>query len=284
MSAPVASFPDRLSPAAIGRFRLCPKSFFMADVERMPREEQPNPQFCQANAIHHALERFFGLPAVDRRPENLERALRSVWPTHRRPGAFVSREQEAAYGLEALEMLRRFGERFNLNTRPLAREEWVQARVRGAELFGKVDRIDAVPTAGAAAAAEAGMPVDGREVIGLELVDYKTGRVELDEDDLRHEPAAQVYLLATEASYRLPVERVRFIYLRSGHDISWYPEREDVEALGERVLELVGEMRGEIEFEARPGSHCRFCPVARRCPDRQSVTLADLVPVEEMAF
>ncbi len=93
----LASFPDRLSPAALGRYRSCPQSFYLSDVERLPRDEQPSPVLCQANAVHHALERFFGLPLLDRQPENLERALRSVWPSHRRPGAFLTREQERAY-------------------------------------------------------------------------------------------------------------------------------------------------------------------------------------------
>lgn len=257
---------SRLSASAITRFDTCPKQFLLADLERVPRIEQPSPVLVQANAVHHALERFYGLPLTERRPENLVRALRSVWPRHRRAGAFCSREEEARYGGEALAMLERFAGSFSLDVQPLAREQWLTGRTKsGIEVIGKLDRIDASANA-------------------LTVVDYKTGHRTLEAEDLRGEPAVWVYAALTEQAYRLPVEAIRFIYLRHGAEVSWQLERDDVDLVKERLARKIGEIRAASEFEARPGLHCRFCPFALRCPERSEVSLDDLVEVEGLPF
>lgn len=259
------TMPTRLSPAALRRYLTCPKQFRLADLERAPRHDGPSPALCQGNAIHHALERFFGLPEDDRVYENLERALRAVWCNHRKPDTFASRQEEREYGLAALDMLRRFTRDYDTSVVPLAREQWVSTRVADAELFGKVDRIDR----GAGG--------------GIELVDYKTGRHQLDPAELPEDPAAQIYLLAGEATFGLEVERIRVIYLQSGDEVRWSPEREDVEAIRRSIAGRIEQIR-TASFTATPGGHCRFCPFALRCPERQAVSLHELIPVEDMAF
>jgi len=251
----------RLSPAAINRYRTCPRSFLLTDIQRRTRTEASSPILAQGNAIHHALERFFGLPVEHRNAETIELALRSVWPEHRRRAGFVSPSEEAAHGLAAIAMLRSFTESFDISCVPVAREQWVQARLpTGVEIFGKVDRIDRLPS--------------GR----LDVIDYKTGRHQLDADDLRQEPAVHVYVVATEATYSLEVERVRFVYLASATEVSWSPEREDIQAIKRRLLQLTENLAAESKWEARPAPHlCRTCPAALHCDERGRVTLDELV-------
>lgn len=258
--------PTRISPTALARYRQCPRSFLLTDIERFARREERSPILVQGNAVHHALERFYGLPTVEREPENLERALRSVWCEHRRPGSFATKEEEGSFGRAALDMLRDYGERFDLSVAPLAREQWIGLRVCGIQLYGKIDRVD---------------PARGG---GLDLVDYKTGRRMIECDDIPREPAVQVYLLGAEGEWKLPVERVRFIYLALGTEVVWEPEREDVEELKRRLIEVVQALKADEVFEARPGDHCRFCPAALHCPARQRVDLDQLIPVEELPF
>lgn len=216
--------------------------------------------------MHDALNRFYGLPQEERRPENLERALRSVWCEHRKPGTFSGRDEERTFGLQALEMLRRFGEQHDLAARPLAREQWVSAEVDGVVLFGEIDRVDRGPGG------------------GLVLTDYKTGRLMIEESDLKHESAVQVYVCAAEAEWRLPVEVVRFVYLAAGVAVEWTPEREDVDHLRQRLRDTLAAIRAESGWEARPGDWCRFCSARLHCPDRQHVSVEDLVPVEGLPF
>lgn len=54
----------RLSAAAINRYRICEKQFHLADVLRVKVDRsKPSPILAQANAVHHALERFYGIKA-----------------------------------------------------------------------------------------------------------------------------------------------------------------------------------------------------------------------------
>lgn len=264
---PSIPIPRRLSPSALERYRACPRQFLFADVERAPRpEEPPSPILCQGNAVHHALERFYGLPLEDRGLENLHRALRAVWCEHRRRGTFSGREEEKRYGEEALEMLSRYADAYDLERVPLAREQWVQTPVEEVQLFGKIDRVD--EAAGG----------------GLWLIDYKTGRRQLDPAELPEQSAVQLYAVAAEASFQREVERVSIIYLRSGDEVRWNPERDDIAEARERLARLIHEIKADTVFEANPGDQCRFCPFALSCPARQAVSLADLPLIEGMPF
>lgn len=257
----------RLSASAIRRFQSCPKQFWFADIERASRDESATPQLTLANAVHESLALLHGLPVEQRTGENAERALRSVWPRLRSAETFATKDEEAAYGREALTMLRGYVERYDLSITPLIREEWLQTRLaNGLTLIGKVDRIDAAG--------------DG----AIELIDYKTGRKNLEDEDLSRDVAVIVYLLLAEAAYQHPVSRVRLIYLRTGEEAHWQPEREDADEAKRRLLELIDEITATSEFIAQPGRHCRWCPFALRCPDRQRVELDALIPVEGLPF
>jgi RecB family exonuclease len=257
----------RLSAAAISRYRRCPRQFSFVDVERVPRDERPSPQLAVANAVHHSLERFFGVEPAKRTPQLLETALRSVWPQHRERETFADREDERRHGLEALRMLHGFGEWSDLGAVPLAREQWLSARTsNGVELFGKLDRIDQCASG------------------SLEVVDYKTGRHMIEDVDLPREPAVQVYVTLAESAYCRPVERIRFLYLAHGCEVGWSPEREDIEAVKAELAAVVSEIRVADDFPAWPGEHCRFCPAVLFCPERQRVAVEELVPVEDLPF
>jgi RecB family exonuclease len=258
--------PTRISPSALSRYLACPKQFLLQDIERLSPREQTTPVLVKGNAVHHTLERFMGLPLDERQPENLERILRAVWPEHRKPEAFATRDEEARCGQEAIEMLQRFAESADLEAMPLVRERWVKVRLGGFEMYGKVDRVDRTRSG------------------GLDLIDYKTGASTLEGEDLKHQPAVQVYVLGTEAISTLPVERVRFVYVALGTEAVWECEREDIEWLGERLAQRLDTLRNDSEFVARPSSACRFCPVAFHCPDSQHVELEELIPVEGLPF
>ena len=260
--------PSRVSPAAISRFRVCEQQFYFADVERVPRHEKPNPLLAQGNAMHAGLDLFFGLRPQQRDPAEqlLHQALRNRWPLYRKPGTFASIDQEIEFGQGALALMSSFAANFDTTIEPLAREQWVSTRLpNGIELFGKIDRVD---------------PFED----GIAVIDYKTGRRQIEPEDLPGEPAAQVYLLAAEAEYRLPVRCVRYLYLQTGDDVRWYPEREDVPTIADRLVALTTSIKEATAFPASPGEHCRWCPFALRCPDRGRVELADIAPVEGLPF
>jgi RecB family exonuclease len=265
--------PRRISPTAIDRYRVCPRQVFYQLVVKVPRRERPSPQLMLGNAVHAALEKFFGLRPEDRQPveQTLHRCLRAVWPKYRKPDTFATREEERDWGEKGLRLLSDFAANFDVGAVPLARERWVETRLaNGVVLYGKVDRID-----GDAKPDRLGT---------LEVIDYKTGRWVLDDDELPDESAAQAYLLAVEDEYARHVERVRWVYLESGREARWAPEREDVDAARDGLLAVTWEMYRDQEFEARPGEHCGRCAFAHACPDAGRVELTDLEVEDDVAF
>jgi putative RecB family exonuclease len=260
---------ERLSPSALSRYLTCPKQFFLADIERAPHENEASPVLMQGNAVHAALDKFYGLADEHRSRENLERALRSVWtnPQIRKPGTFSSKEQEGEYGRAAIAMLDLYARDFDLLKRPLAREQWIKTKLQsGIVLFGKADRIDE--------------GVEG----GIRVIDYKTGRRRLDVEDLSRDIACRVYALAAADTYKRPVEKVSLIYLATGEEISWSPEQEDLDAAREELEVLATRIITSESFEAMPGDQCRFCPFQLQCVERQRVDLEALQPVENLPF
>ena len=268
-----SSLPRRMSARDLSDYRVCPRRVWFRKIAKAQPRQHPTPDLMLGNAVHAALERFFGLRLEDREPaeETLHRCLRAVWVAHRKPGTFVTREEEQAYGLKGLQLLSNFAQRFDTTAEPLGRERWVDVRLpNGVILFGKVDRIDG--------------RADDDSLGTLDVIDFKSGKFRLDDDDLRDEPAAQVYLLATEAEYGRDVERVRFIYLDSGQEARWQPEREDVDDLRDRLVELTDVMCRDREFEARPGQACERCPFAHLCPEAGRVELCDLEVPDDISF
>jgi putative RecB family exonuclease len=245
--------PTRISPSALARYRTCPKQFLLCDIERVGRHDTRSANLVVGNAVHEALQLFYGLDLAYRSAENAERCLRAVWKRHR-GSVFESRDEEAAAGMEALAMLRSFCDRFDITSTPVALERWVGIKLRGTRLYGKIDRAD-------------------RFADGLDLIDYKTGRRPLEASDLKHEPSVQVYVLGAEAHFQTPIRRIRFIYVALGIEASWELEREDVQGLATRLRTTLSEIEGDDIFEAHPGQQCGFCPAQLSCPDKDRVSI-----------
>lgn len=265
------TMPRRLSPSAINRYRICPRAAWFQYVAKVPQIEQPSPVLVLGNAVHAALDKFFGLKPADREPaaELLGRCLRAVWRDHRTPGAFLTRDEEANYGRQGLAMLGEFAARCDTSLTPISRERWVSTRLdNGVEIFGKVDRIDNAPGS----------------TNEIDLIDYKTGRQQLDAEDLAGDPAAQIYLISTERQYRRPVRRVSFNYLATGTTASWDVERDDVDTIQGQLVEITSSIVADRDFVPNPGQHCARCPFAHVCPDAGRTDLADLVVPDDLGF
>jgi putative RecB family exonuclease len=258
--------PRRLSPSALEKFRACPKAFRLQYLDRAEGKDRPSAVLAVGNAVHHALERFYGLPAQHRNLELLHQALRAVWPEHRKDGCFRDELEEIEYGQQALAMLGRFADEHDLLAAPLAREQWLEARLaNGIEVFGKVDRVDRV---------------EG----GLKVIDYKTGRRAVTQEALPELPAARVYALAAQERYDQPVVEVSLLYLALGRELTWRPDVGELDRARVALTAEIDDLRATSEFRATPGAQCRFCPFADSCEERTLVRLEDIAVLEEVPF
>ena len=260
---------SRVSASAINSFETCPKQYVLKYLDRKQRYSRPSATLAVGNAIHHALTLFFGLDLEHRTEKVLHDCLRSVWHLYRTEAGFVSRDEEAACGQDALAMLTRFHRSFKTDVTPLAREEWVQTAVFGTDIrgYGKVDRIDAPDDAG-----------------GLHVIDYKTGKREVEPCDLPNDRAAQLYMLGAGHEFGEVVEAIHYLYLSSGSVSSWYPEADELKLVEDWLELATAEMLRAREMDATPGDHCRFCDFRKGCPEANRTRLETVQVPDGIVF
>jgi putative RecB family exonuclease len=240
--------PKRLSPTSIDRWRECPRRFFFQDIERRVFEDIKTYEQTLGEVVHKVLESLFRVPPERRNAEALERYL--DWTLLRHAAAPALRKGNAErLRDEARTQLISFLETSAATGTALKVEQTFQLRLKGGRVIQtRVDRVDR---------AESGL---------LRIIDYKTGREQIDERDLSQETAAIVQLLAVGKASDVPVEKVTWIYTRSGESITWWPEPDDVDAAVDRLTGVLQNMHRDREFEPNPGAHCAYCPFSSSCP------------------
>jgi putative RecB family exonuclease len=266
--------PAQLSPSALDRFRQCPRRFFWQDMLRVaPEEEGLSEPLVKALAVHRVLDIFFSLRPNVRSAGVLSSILRAVWREFVPRGA-LPRQEERSLGQETEALLLRYhAGPFDMSVEPAARERWERVRLaNGAVMRGRIDRLDH------AVALQGDLP-------GLEVVDYKTGRMELAPEDLLSDSA--MAFAAVAASRHRPVRALRHVYLVTEHEVRADVEAEDVEEMEKLLISLTSRVHEETDWPALPGEHCRFCPFAQAflCPDAQRIELTDLPDApDDLAF
>jgi RecB family exonuclease len=237
-----------LSPSALRRFEQCPLQFWFQDIARCQGEREQTLPAAIGNVVHATLATFFRLPVAQRSVDGVEVLLRQRWRHHCPRSLFAGRDEEAFYGRRCIDGLRGYLDCTDITVEPAALEAGLHATLPGgARIYGRVDRIDRRP---------------GGE---FRVIDYKTGERWLDEDDLRREPAAQIYLLLASQQFG-PVESVRFVYLSTGDELVWAPEQEDLPHIAQALAAYVDGVWTQPHYDANPGPHCVRCPFALACP------------------
>jgi hypothetical protein len=114
------------------------------------------------------------------------------------------------------------------------------------------------------------------------VVDYKTGRHVLTEDDARGSLALAVYAMAAARTMRLPCVRVELHHVPSGEVVAWehteatlqrhLARAEDIadEAVAAHAAVTSGDPAAlESAFPPRTGPQCAWCDFLSHCPAGQ---------------
>lgn len=258
----MSNYSGPTSPAKLHRFNECPRRLWFQDVQGLPVEEASGPALATGRAVHDALARGFRLPPERRSDESFEAALRAVWPRYRKPYPFRNADEEREWGREAVAMIRSYAQRTDLEASPVALEKMLETTLTGGNrVRGRLDRIDQL--------------ADGT----ARIVDYKTGRHPLEDDEMRLDPGARIYLLLAEANVG-PVAEVRFEYLANNTSVVWQPEREDLPFIADAVIADLDGIWDRRHYEAAPGRHCDWCPFSGICADGWAVITPERRPGE----
>lgn len=202
--------------------------------------------------VHNALKDFYEqLPVEDRNFEQLEKILRRRWIENRR--GFESREDEAKWGVKALNMLRLYVHRMDLSVTPVMLEDYYDMEVdESLKLLGRIDRADELD--------------DGT----LHVIDYKTGQYKPEEVS---ELQLILYAMIVATGEKKPVTKASYLYLQT---MQWHTVEIDadmsVDAI-EQVREVVNQIKSEREFAPRPNKYCSSCDFLAICPAREQIQL-----------
>jgi putative RecB family exonuclease len=105
---------------------------------------------------------------------------------------------------------------------------------------------------------------------GLELIDYKSGKVIEALDAIEVNLQLGLYSLALAQQYGKSLVCLSLIYLRSGEKISFEVTPDHQQQVEAKIRELANLLLTEEQWHPKTGSHCQACTYARYCAAVQS--------------
>ncbi|MBI2410506.1 MAG: PD-(D/E)XK nuclease family protein [Candidatus Kerfeldbacteria bacterium] len=241
----------KASPFKLRMYETCPQQYKFSYIDHLDKEyKKPKPYLTMGAHVHNALKDFYEqLEPEDRTYERLEKMLRKRWLENRK--GFATREDEAKWGVKALNMLRLFVHRMDMQVTPVMLEDYYDIEVDPTlKILGRIDRADQLE--------------DGT----LHVIDYKTGKYT--PDDVSNLQLI-LYALIVSANQKRPVTKASYLFLPTWEWHSVDISQEEAEAAVDLVKEQVEQIRQEKEFTPTPNTYCKSCDYLPICPARAQV-------------
>jgi putative RecB family exonuclease len=250
--------PEKLfvcTPSKLAAFDDCPRRYRFSYVDRPAPAKGPAWAHNSLGAsVHSALRGWYLLPPAQRTPAALPTLLRATWVSE----GYRDEAQERAIFALALQWLRDYLAEADPHDDPVGVERFVAAKTSILALNGRADRID-------------------RRGDELVIVDYKTGRSELSDDDARGSRALALYAYATSRVFRRACYQVELHHLPTGtvsafrhtdaslarHVTRAEETARDIKAAERSVAEGADP---DQAYPTRPGALCGWCDYRRVCP------------------
>jgi len=235
--------PDFISYSQVDNYLICPLRYKYSYVLKIPTA--PNHSLSFGNTIHETLKEFhtqkmFGKDiSIDQ--------LLDIYEKNWNPLGYIDekhRKLRFESGIKLLEDY--YNKNKNLDVKHLGIEKSFNLKIDGIKLFGKIDRIDELPSG------------------DIEIIDYKTGN-EKSQKEANQDAQMTIYAMAVKEALNLNPKDLVLYYVETGEKISTKRTDKQIEAEKEKIKEVVkGIKKGE--FEANPGKHCTWCDYKGICP------------------
>ncbi|MBV9314887.1 MAG: PD-(D/E)XK nuclease family protein [Pseudonocardia sp.] len=248
----------KVTPSRLSCWLDCPRRYRMTYLDR----PQPSRGGAWAHStlgavVHNALRALFDLPVASRTPESAARLVDRHWSGE----GFRDAEQIERYRGRARQWVTNYVADLDIPEDPVGVERWVSVPTTRIVAEGRVDRID---------------EREGQLVV----VDYKTGRHAVTEDDARSSQALALYALAVGRTLRRPCWRVELHHLPSGNVIAWEHSQPSLQRHLKRMEETAQDASSATEellaggdaerlFPPNPSARCSYCDFRRHCPEGQ---------------
>jgi CRISPR/Cas system-associated exonuclease Cas4 (RecB family) len=247
-----------LSASDIQTYRACPLRYKFARVLRIPTEQTVHQRF--GIVVHQVLERYHAGGG-----QTLAQLLELLDVRWRRAGFGESQRDRDLFQKAQVALTRYHARLGGQDSEPVWFERSFDFRLGPHHVRGRVDRVDRIGMAGAAAGAGHG-DADGKGAnVAYELIDYKTSRPKTAEQ-LSDDIQLSLYALAAREDWKLECSQQAYYYVLDDLKVPVSRDDRDAESVKKVVLE-VGEGILAQEFEATPArSACSICDYRIVCP------------------
>lgn len=253
----------KVTPSKLASFSACRLRYRMTYLDR------PSPPRGGAWAhstlgavVHNALRTLLVAAPAERTPARARQEVARAWSGE----GFADAAQQHTWRRRAQDWVDAYVTEADVaSVEAVGLERWVAAPLGSIVVEGRVDRIDARAS------------TDPAESTELVVVDYKTGRRPLSEDDARLSPALALYALAARRTLRRSCRRVELHHLPTGEVHGFDHTADTLDAALQRAQRQAAEISDATEsltaggdpaglFPANPGPQCSWCVVRRSCP------------------
>ena len=260
----LAGMPRRLfacTPSRLAAFD-CPRRYRFSYLDRPTPPKGPPWAHNTVGAVAHlALAKWWLLPRAHRTPEAGGDLVERNWQDL----GFRDEAQAAQARARTVDWVQRYlATRADPADEPVGVERTVATRTDRLAISGRIDRVDE----------------RGDELV---VVDYKTGRRPLADDDARGSQALALYVLAVRRTLRRACRRVELHHLPTGTVHAF----EHTGASLQRHLERAEDTAADIVtatdtlasgadpddvFPPAPSPACSWCDFRRHCPEGQAAS------------
>jgi putative RecB family exonuclease len=248
------------SPSKLLVWLDCPRRYRMQYLDRpKPAARSRRAHTSVGVATHNALRDFWDLAPLDRTPAAVEALVRHSWIDV----GFRNPDQSALWRARTTARVTAYLRGIDRDQQPLGVERAVALHTETLSVTGRVDRLD---------------DRDGELVV----VDYKTGRARLTDDDARTSLPMALYAVAVARMFRRPCARVELHHLSTGAVLT---HKHTPETLARKLAEaesIASDLRkADAEyaehgvesplFAPQVSSICTWCDFRAHCPEGQRV-------------
>jgi putative RecB family exonuclease len=248
------------SPSKLLAWLDCPRRYRMQYLDRpKPAARSQRAHTSVGVAAHNALRDFWDLAPVERTPTAVEQLVRRSWMDI----GFRDPEQSARWRIRTTRRVTAYLRGVDRDRQPLGVERTVSLRTETLAVTGRLDRLD---------------DRDGELVV----VDYKTGRARLTDDDARTSLPMALYAAAVAAMFGRPCERVELHHLATGETLAHVHTPETLQRKVAEAESIASDLRRADAdyrqlgaesplFEPRVSPICPWCDFRAHCPQGQRV-------------
>ena len=238
----------------------CPRRYRLQYLDRpRPAARSPRAHSCVGVATHNALRDFWDLAPPERTPTSVQRLVRQSWIDV----GFRDPEQSEHWRARTTRRVTEYLRGVDRDRQPLGVERTVSLHTETLAVTGRLDRLDD----------------RGGELV---VVDYKTGRAQLTDDDARTSLPLALYAVAVAAMFRRPCVRVELHHLPTAEVLA---HEHTAQTLQRKVCEAesiaLDLRRADADFaevgvdsacfEPRVSPICMWCDFRAHCPAGQLV-------------